>query len=338
MKASTLFFFLALFQCAFGQNLDTFLEQYVDNTNDWPVYSNEKKSFRMVNGTYVFASKQKATRSGVYKNYLVDRHQSFLVEAAIKYTKGKKSERYGLLLGYFNWDNYAAFEIDQKNRFTIYQVRNGKRTYLTRDQDLGFSLNADYDVLQLKKLNGKYEFLVNENLVASYADLNFIGTSFGYLLNDNQEIQVDFLQIHAMNLNVKFEPIVSGQLENLGPNINSPYTEKSPIVSANGKTMYFTVAGDPKLNLVRKTDDAAWSKLDINGNWTPRTLLPGRVNNASYNFLISIAPDENYAFFGNVYGADGSMSKGLSTAYKVNGAWTLPEQVIINGFKNEFPR
>ena len=338
MKHASILLFLFISLFSYGQNLDVFLEQYDDNANEWPISSTDKKTFRMSNGKYTFISKQSNMRSIVYKDFLVDRHSPFLVEASIEYAGGKKGERYGLLLGWFNWNNYAAFEVDQKGRFTIYQVRNGKRKYLAEEQPLGEKPSGGFDLFQVKKADRRYEFYFNNSLVSSYNDLDFIGTKFGYILNDKQEINVDFIQIQADNINVKIDPILNGQLENLGSSINSAYTEKSPIVSADGKTMYYTVQGDPNLNITTKRDDAVWSRLDARGNWTPRELLPGQVNNRSSNFLISIAPDENHAYFGNVYNPDGSMSKGLSEAYKVDGEWTLPTQVQIKGFSNAFPQ
>lgn len=336
MKTATLLVFLSIGLFAHSQGLDIFQDHYDDNLNDWPAYSNDKKGFIIENGQYVFYSNQANTRSGVYKNLLVDRHQPFQVEASIKLVKGKKNDRYGLLIGYFNWDNYSVFEISPQKKYTIYQVRNGKRTYMAEERDLRAPLNQGYNLLALKKRDRGYQFYLNDQLVASFNDLNFIGTGFGYILNDKQEINADFIRIESQNLNVEIEPIVSGPLENLGNAINSAATEKGPIISADGKTMYFSLQGDRNLNLSNSGSDVFCSKLDINRNWTRRNALPGRVNNASHNFLVSIAPDENHAYFGNVYGRDGSMSKGLSEAYKVDGVWTLPTPATIHGFRNDF--
>lgn len=331
MKTPILLFLLSIGLFAHSQNIDLILDHYDDNRYDWPAYTNDKKGFIIEDGKYVVYSNQANTRSAVYRNFLVDRHRPFRVEASIRLDKGKKGDRYGLMIGYFNWDNYAVFEITPNAKYNIYSVRNGKRNYLAKERDLRVPLNNSYNVLELNKLDGSYKFLLNRKVVASTSDFNFIGTGFGYILNDKQEIRADYFQIEAWKLKGEVRPIVNGQLENMGNAINSAATEKGPVISADGRTLYFTLQQNRS-----NGSDAFCSKQDAFRNWTPRQPLPGGINNNSHNFLVSIAPDENHAFFGNVYHPDGSMSKGLSEAYKVGGAWTRPTPVTIHGFRNDF--
>ncbi len=157
----------------------------------------------------------------------------------------------------------------------------------------------------------------------------------------------DFLQVDAVGISsenelgfnikineVQIPPYEITQPINLGPNVNSPYQELAPIVTPDGRRLYFTREGHPANFGTRKKQDIWFSDIDEQGNFSPATLLPYPVNNDNHNFAFGTTSDGLSLVVGNLYNPDGSMSKGVSIA-RFNGYdWNFPEGIFIHDFEN----
>ena len=130
--------------------------------------------------------------------------------------------------------------------------------------------------------------------------------------------------------NLSFE----GAPENLGAAINSQYDEIMPIISPDGKTLYFDRKDHPE-NTAQIVNDDIWvSTLGSTSNWVRAANVGGPLNNKGHNFLTAISPDGNTALLGNVYESDGSMTSGLSIAERQADGWGFPRKLIIRNYYN----
>ena len=130
--------------------------------------------------------------------------------------------------------------------------------------------------------------------------------------------------------------------ENLGPNINSRYGEVAPIVSPDGKFLYFTREGHPE-NIRDKTlkkdapkelkQDIWISKLNLNGKWDAAVNMGSPINNSSNNAVATISADNRSIYVLNLYLPNGKMVTGLSKATNRGGKWDTPVQVKIKDFE-----
>lgn len=166
--------------------------------------------------------------------------------------------------------------------------------------------------------------------------LLYVGDRLGFFVPSSSKMEVDYIKVKHVKRKMKYiKNATLGELENLGPNVNSKYTEKSPVISADGKTMYFAFEDNPDKNIGKELKtDIGYSKMDENGNWSPMVVMDAPINNQYHNYIISMSPDENSALFGNVYLEDGSMSNGISYGIKRNGKWQKPKKVEITNYKN----
>ncbi|MCX7737333.1 MAG: OmpA family protein [Candidatus Kapabacteria bacterium] len=123
----------------------------------------------------------------------------------------------------------------------------------------------------------------------------------------------------------KFEP------QNLGSGVNSSCDELLPIISADGKTLYFC-RDNCKENFGGQ--DIWVSRLKPNGIWSNATNVGSPLNNEHNNFVISVTPDGNTLLLGNVYHKDGTVGPGISISKKIQGGWSFPERVIIKDYYN----
>ena len=124
---------------------------------------------------------------------------------------------------------------------------------------------------------------------------------------------------------------------NLGRLVNSRNTELLPIISPDGKTLYFCREGDPE-NIgyaYNNSDQDIWySVLDKNGEWTLAKNIGNVLNNFYPNFLCSITPDGNMALLGNTYIQENGFYTGVAVTFRTKYGWTEPKKLKILDFVN----
>jgi OOP family OmpA-OmpF porin len=131
--------------------------------------------------------------------------------------------------------------------------------------------------------------------------------------------------------------------ERLTEKINSQYDEVNPIISPDGKRLYFGRQFDPQ-NMGGKNDaeDIWYSDWDEQkSEWGIAKNLGPPINNDKPNFLCSITPDGKNVLLGNIYLMDkkNSMREGVSMiTIGADGTWGAPKALKINGYVNEYKK
>ncbi len=119
----------------------------------------------------------------------------------------------------------------------------------------------------------------------------------------------------------------------LGPLINSAFDEVCPIISPDGKSLYFDRKLHPDNIGAQKNDDIWLSEL-IENAWSNPINIGEPLNNSNHNFICAISPDGKTALVGNVYGAENTDVPGVSVTYKMASGWSYPYALKINDFNN----
>lgn len=122
--------------------------------------------------------------------------------------------------------------------------------------------------------------------------------------------------------------------ENLGPTINTKYSELLPVISPDGKSLFFSRRDDPANLNKSPADDVYYSILQPDNKWSPAKNIGAPINNSSYNSPLSISPDGNSLLLMNVYFKDGHMEPGLSMSKKIKTGWTFPSALLIDNYYN----
>lgn len=157
----------------------------------------------------------------------------------------------------------------------------------------------------------------------------------------------DFLQVDAVGIsdtddskyeikineiNIKYDELTKPI--NLGPNVNSPYHELAPIITSDGRKLYFTREGHPANFGLQKRQDIWFSDVDETGEFQPSQILPPPINNEQHNFAFAVSSDGSLILLGNVYLRDGTMEKGISIS-RFNGLeWEFPDRLEIEDLEN----
>lgn len=130
-----------------------------------------------------------------------------------------------------------------------------------------------------------------------------------------------------------------GAVTPMGPEVNSAYRESYPIISSDGKTLYFSRAEHPENIGTISNTDIWYSTQTAYGQWTPAKNMGKPLNNSGNNFVTSIMPNVNTLLVANEYYSDGSSKgNGVSiTHIQPNATWSIPKALIFESFENLNP-
>jgi len=116
------------------------------------------------------------------------------------------------------------------------------------------------------------------------------------------------------------------ELVKLGKQVSTHYHEAAPILSQDGKKLYFFVHNHPENTMGKEGSDDIWvSTLDDKGEWGVATHLSGPFNNHHSNQVFTALPDGSLF----IKGGRGRDSKGFS----IVSAGGSMKELEVEGFK-----
>lgn len=153
---------------------------------------------------------------------------------------------------------------------------------------------------------------------------------------------VDAVAISDSDIRIIAEPeIAEGYrqgvvVERLSENVNSKYKEYKPLLSPDGKTLYFSRKFHPgNMGGEEDPEDIWYSEKDENGEWQVAKNIGPELNNDGPNYVSAITPDGKSALLliGNKYLGEGKMEAGVSITSNASGKWSKPIPLNI---ENEY--
>ncbi len=127
-------------------------------------------------------------------------------------------------------------------------------------------------------------------------------------------------------------------IEALDENVNTDVSELNPLLSPDGKTLYFSRKNHPEnVGGEKDIEDIWYSELDSTGHWQLAKNMR-QFNTAGPNFIntiSSVTPDGRSAIIllGNKYLPNGKMMAGVSISSNVGGTWSNPIPLeIVNDY------
>jgi len=122
--------------------------------------------------------------------------------------------------------------------------------------------------------------------------------------------------------------------ENLGRGVNTKYSEHWPVISPDGKTLFFLREDDP--NNFGLSGDIWYSILQKDGAWSNAVHAGKPLNNIDGGSVCSVSPDGNTLLLLGTYRKDGYIDfNGFSISRRTKDGWSFPLGVVINNFYNE---
>ncbi|MFH1050837.1 MAG: OmpA family protein [bacterium] len=120
---------------------------------------------------------------------------------------------------------------------------------------------------------------------------------------------------------------------NLGININSQEDELAPLISPDGKTLYFTRSYSETIDGKEEYFQYIWYSEKSNGSWCDAKKMEKPFNESTINGICSISPDGNTALIVGKY-IDGTYTLGFSVCEKEGDEWQTPKALEIPNYEN----
>src|SRR5690349_8254364 len=160
----------------------------------------------------------------------------------------------------------------------------------------------------------------------------------------------EYFSIDAVAITDAFYPVIANIdrpellasgiiVEKLDENVNSSDSELNPMLSPDGKTLYFGRQNHPgNMGGEKDQEDIWYSEMGQDGKWSLAKNMGPEFNNEHPNFINAITtatPDGKSVLLvlGNKYLKNGKMLAGVSVSDNIGGKWSKPRAVEI---KNDY--
>jgi hypothetical protein len=122
--------------------------------------------------------------------------------------------------------------------------------------------------------------------------------------------------------------------------VNSPYDEQNPLITPDGKALYFTLANHPQNVNGKKDLGDIWISLWMSGAWTAPVHGGSVINDGAYNAVAGFSADGDQLFLVNHFGKNGSTpsTQGIAVSKRTDSGWSTPENISIPYFLNRASR
>ncbi len=126
------------------------------------------------------------------------------------------------------------------------------------------------------------------------------------------------------------------QLVNPLAKINSPYDEQNPVISADGKTLFITIANHPQNIGGVKDPGDIWISSMEGETWSTPVHGGNGLNNAAFNGVAGISKSGNELYLLSHYKSNGTApaTQGIAVARKSSTGWSAPQNIAIPYFVN----
>jgi len=323
---------------------DVLQDNFDNNEKNWSLGNYEKFNSKIQDGKLILESYSIDQFKYLTKSISSCYEYDFYLKADFKHISGVDNHGFGLVWGTKDLSNLFFFVITKNGYSSIYKNENGLWNPLKTWTSFDFiNIDNTANKLEIQQKNKHLYFLINGELLFDTIASKPFGNKIGFCINNKMKVEIDNLEFRYFDknkINVVENPVRETAKENLGPNINTEYSEILPIITHDGSGLYFVRKNSPENLGKEHFDDIYYSKKVNDSTWSKAIRLGHPLNNDGNNSVVSESPDGNSVLLMNQYSEDGTKitGGGLSKSVRTKDGWSIPKAVQIVDYYNDNPQ
>lgn len=326
-KSNIIFLFYAILISPVHAQLDTLVhENFNQNNNGWDIIDNRNYTTAITNGKFGIRKYSGPVNTFTIQRF-IDDAKDFVLQADITIPDASATTA-GLVWGQLT-------ETKQRHSFTIssdgyYQIYTDAKS-----RDVGKKIKTSLiktgnepNRLRVAQQHGVLYFYLNDVLMTRMKPLSWFGTEVGILIPSNGALSVDnFMLLSESSINLASTKTTGIVRENVGAGINSRYSEIHPLISADGKTLYFARKHSPD-NIGGSADKQdIWFSTSPDGlHWRKAKNMGADINSIKADNLTAVSADNNVMMF---YRVRNDRSGGFRVRKKTETGWSADEPLDL---------
>jgi len=341
-KFRNLFLILILllnFLTVHAQQISSHREDFDNNKQGWSEWNDASSSATIVDGKYILRTKNSQSGQIFWNSVYFDYTKDYRIEAKITQIAGVENYGFGLIWGSGSHGTYN-FSISTNGNFCAYKVKDAKISLNYYDWTATRAVNPfkQENILSVVKEGNDVFFYINNQNVGSIIATKAFGSYVGFSIGQEMTIAVDYIKIDHSSYSIDLvdTPIVQDSRMPLGVAVNTKYSEIAPLISPDGKTLYFARSGHPQ-NIGNNSNFDIWyCELQADSSWSMAKNIGKPLNNSGNNVVTSISPDGNTMIVETLYKTNGKLQsdQGISISTHTEAGWSVPTQIKIDKYYN----
>jgi outer membrane protein OmpA-like peptidoglycan-associated protein len=320
-------------------------ENFDDNARGWPTQSDVGLNREIKNGMYLLESKTSPLIA--VANFFLDDSKPYILETEFTFGNVDAQGKFAMIWGGKGVNAFYAAELKPDGNVRLYrQVSTDLQTLGEKKLEAfkkgPYTLRIWYkaSAAGAQKPGVKdpvFEVSLNGKTLFDVPGEKIFGFYHGFLLSPKMSVAIERYTVKQNNkINLVSTKLSHSEKENLGPNVNTPYDDIAPVVSADGKTLYYSIQFSPEnTGGPNDPDEIYFAELSYDGPPGKRQNIGRPLNNAAPNSVVSVSPDNNTLILLHQYDERGEYrAPGLSSSTRTRTGWTVPKPVVIKNYYN----
>ncbi len=302
-------------------------DDFSSNPNGWWTGNGENYSMKIENGKYVITTTEKDHGRYITITPHFDKKKDFSLEATFRQQSGSVNNGFGILWGDDGDGKYQEFLATTNGYYKIKSPETDSKI----NKWVGYKYvnpMGQVNVLRVEQRKSKCYFYINDKQVEVIDALPTYGSRIGLITYTDMILEIDNVKFrHDVKINLPLTLTKGFIKENLGAQINTAYDDLSPIVSADGRTIFYGIEYAPENTGGKEDGEDVWMTTTTDGKtWSKKTNMGSPVNDASVNNLAAVSADNNMLLF--------CRNEGFQLRRRTQSGWSEPEFLNVK-FNNE---
>ena len=279
----------------------------------------EDEAMKITNGGYLISTTADGDESLL--TFFLDPQKDFSLSVDVKQLSGQQ-------------DDYGLAWCSGKSDFNLFMLSDKAYVIFSGDpvklkgwkKSNAIKPVGNINNLKVQQANGVLSFFINDTKVEDRKPGQCFGYSIGLIFFGEMKLIVDnfvFQQDQKIELPATASP---NKKQNLGANINTAEDELGPVISTDGKTLYFARQNVPENTGGKEDDEDVYVSQWIEGAWTKAKNMGRAINTTGTDNLLAVSADNNSMMFDEDHE--------LMMRHRSTSGWSDLEKLGLT-FKNE---